>query len=792
MISPRWCKVARDLLEHRSRSVLLLSALVIGVVSVGTVLNSFAILDREIDRNYRETQPASATVHLERVDEALLTDLRHSPLINAVEPRGIVMGRLELAPNEWISIRLFVIENFASRRAHVFSPEAGIFAPAIDQILIERSALTMTRRAIGESVVVKLPGGPRRTLEIAGTVHDAGQAPAWMEGQVHGYVTPDTARELGAKAVFNRIYLMGSENPSDRPSNLRMANAAHDILSRHDVEVSRIEVPVQGRHPHYDQMQSFKFLLKAFAALASLLSGLLVATVISAHMTEQRSQIAIMKALGAQPVQIAGIYVAMIGVLGVLAALVAMPLARLAAWAYTDWAMATLNFTIASYSVDVWVNLAQLAASILLPTLASMWPILKASRESVWETLQAQDIESPGWNGLTRVFGFLQQFSLPALFVVRNGVRRPGRSLASVVTLAVGGAVFTAALNVREGWFATVDEGASARNYDLVLRLDRPYQRSDLRATMASVSAVEEMALWETAIGGKRARHNRPGSDVSLLGVPVSSSLLRFPVIEGRWLQPGDRNALVVTNRLLRQRPELHVGSEISLPVDGNDQMWHVVGVVRDMISSGAYANLDTVSSLTGSQEVAQVVAVRRKPMTGESQSTFVRQVEAAFADVDIEIASAIRTDAIYQSLIDHVEILVNLLMLIAVSVALVGGLGLMSAIRLNTLERTREIGVLRAIGAGHGKVLWIVCGEGLVLGVFSWVIAILASLPLTQIIGRLSGEIFIGAPIAVVSSFTVFFSWGALILVITFAASYPPARRAVHWPVRRSLSYVG
>ena len=57
-----------------------------------------------------------------------------------------------------------------------------------------------------------------------------------------------------------------------------------------------------------------------------------------------------------------------------------------------------------------------------------------------------------------------------------------------------------------------------------------------------------------------------------------------------------------------------------------------------------------------------------------------------------------------------------------------VGGMGLASTMSLAVLERTREIGVMRAIGAPHRSILIMILMEGLVIAVLGW----LASLPLS------------------------------------------------------------
>src|SRR4029450_1742485 len=80
-------------------------------------------------------------------------------------------------------------------------------------------------------------------------------------------------------------------------------------------------------------------------------------------------------------------------------------------------------------------------------------------------------------------------------------------------------------------------------------------------------------------------------------------------------------------------------------------------------------------------------------------------------------------------------DVLVYFMLGMAVMIAIVGGVGLMGTMSINVLERTREIGVMRAIGASNGDIQGIVIVEGLVIGFISWSLSIFLAIPIT---GRL------------------------------------------------------
>ena len=277
-------KIVRDLWQNKGRSLLVILAIAIGTLGVGSILTATVILTREINRNYLDTHPASVVFYGDRFDEGLVAEISSWPEVAAVEPRSRITGRFQVAPNEWKLIYLFVIEDFDELRVNTFYPEAGEWTPAPDEILLERSAAVVFEREVGETAVIKTPNGTAQTLTISGLVHDPGQAPAWMEGFGYGYITPAGLARLGEEPAFTQLRIVAAENVNDREAMRQLANTWQGRLDSLGVAIDRTEVPVPGEHPHNSQMQTLLFLLESFGILALILSGVLVATLISALM----------------------------------------------------------------------------------------------------------------------------------------------------------------------------------------------------------------------------------------------------------------------------------------------------------------------------------------------------------------------------------------------------------------------------------------------------------------------------------------------------------------------------
>ena len=108
------------------------------------------------------------------------------------------------------------------------------------------------------------------------------------------------------------------------------------------------------------------------------------------------------------------------------------------------------------------------------------------------------------------------------------------------------------------------------------------------------------------------------------------------------------------------------------------------------------------------------------------------KQLQAIYAEHGIPIGSSLLGAEQIQDTKTTFDIFIYFFLVMAVLIALIGGLGLMSTMSINVLERTREIGVMRAIGASNGNIQSIVIVEGMVIGLISWIISLALSVPLT------------------------------------------------------------
>ena len=283
------------------------------------------------------------------------------------------------------------------------------------------------------------------------------------------------------------------------------------------------------------------------------------------------------------------------------------------------------------------------------------------------------------------------------------------------------------------------------------------------------------------------------GTQILFVAPPSTSTLIQPIITSGRWLTSGDENAIVIGNHLINVFPDLKVGDWLTIKIDDKETKWHIVGIysITGNVSPPLlYVNYEYLSRIIG--QPGQVYSLRVLTTQHDllTQKRVNDQLQATFTAHGIQITSTQLGADFIQDQKAQTDILVYFMLFMAALIAIVGGLGLMGTMSINVLERTREIGVMRAIGASNGDIQSIVIVEGLVIGLISWAISIFISIPITNVLTYGVGMAIMTSPMPAVYGVSGIIAWLVFTLILATIASALPARRASKLTVKDTLAY--
>jgi putative ABC transport system permease protein len=794
MNRPLLHKIVRDLWSNRARTALVLLSLTIGMFAVAVVVDSYAILLREMNANYLRTDPSAAVLWISPLDEEVLGRVRNMPEVSAADLRSTIRGRIRTGENEWKTIFLFVFRDFQSIPLDRIFTESGAWPPADGEVWIERAAVRMFSAQLGDEVDITIPGGNGGPLAYAGTVHAPGLPPAWMEGVLYGFITPGSLEQLGGDTVFQELHLTFTDTGLDQEGVRREAGRIAAEMRSEGRTVSRIEVPEPGKHPHANQMSTLLFLLEAFGLLALVLGSVLAANMVSAMMAREIRQIGVLKTLGAGPGQVAVLYLATVGVLGVLALLAALPAGYGAARAYVGFGTEMLNFDVFRNDVPLPYWLLQIALGAFFPLLMAALPVLRGSRIPVREAIADYGVGGRefGRDGFERLLARGKALPRLVLLAVRNTFRRRTRSLLTVLTLAAAGSSFITAMTVLTSMDKSVEAKFRAIRYDVMFIFNRSYPVEQLQSAFSVFPGLRKAEYW----GGSQAAVVRPdgsaGNSFMVVAPAEDTELVdQIPVVEGRWLLPGDQNALVVNQGVVADNPGVKLGATVTLRTQGIDSEWTVVGIAWEMMSGAtAYADRDHLNEVTGLDGSALILVGQAAQRNEAEVAALTRSLELRMENDSFDVASSTRLTDLRSAIENHLLILATFLLMMSVLVLIVGGLGLASTLSINVLERRREIGVLRGIGASGRDVTVLITAEGMMLGLVSWILAVAAAGPIGRWITWNFGMMFFNVPLEFSYSLLGMAVWLGLVILFAAGASLIPAFDASRSPVQEALAY--
>lgn len=796
-------KIWRDLWENKGRTLRVVMIIAIGTFAVGAIIGGKEFMTQDLTYTWESSAPASIGMAVTpAVDEETINTLAHLPGIERVEgwfQKSIQWRRNPNAP--WEPALLLAIDDYQDQSLRKIFKDNGDW-PARKLMGVQRGY----QLNVSDQVDLKINNGredKEYSIQLNGQLYSPAQPPAAFMPLPTFFTTRERFQQLTGEANFSLILATIPDYTDAR------AETAADLL-QYELEKQSIEVdpamPKPGgffertANPHrfisQDVLDGVFLILSTLAVTSVILGLFLVYNTINAIISQQVSQIGVMKAIGAKFHQILWVYLSVVVVYALLALLIAVPLGALTAYGLRLALINRINMIPGPFEVSTTAVLVQAGVALFSPLLIAIVPIFSGASITVREAISTYGLGgAAGW--LERLLARTQFLPRLAALTINNTFRNKKRALLTEITLVGAGVIFMMVMHTQASLIYTYNDVLTTIfKANVLLDLEKEARLREVEEIVLSQPGVKAVEIWSIGQGSIRPLGRPEANDdqkANLRGLPLPSISYNPQLRAGRWLQPGEHYA-VVLNQELAEQVGVGVGDWVTIDIPlTRESNWQVVGLLFEPLDQQAiYAPRDTLLRELRQVGRGSAIKVQTVATDAASEATIATDLRQRLEALGYEVQVS-REDTAHRMTserLDRLSILVFLLTGMALLIAAVGAVALSGTLSINVLERTREIGVMRAIGASALVIGGQFIGEGLILGWLSWLIAWPFSIPAGQVVVHtLSG--LLNTELVYRQSAGGVFYWLIIISVLAVVASWFPANKAAQTSVRESLAYI-
>ncbi len=796
-----WHKVWFDLWHNKTRTLLAVLSIAAGVFAVGSMFGMADLMLTTMDRSHQSVKPPHINVRLAAyVDRDTLMNLSSIPGVEGVEPVNEISVVYKLDPSgPWRQGIVHMRGDWQNQQYELVQLRQGAWPSSKDDLGVERMAALYDHLGIGDPVTFKI-GSQERTLTITSLIRHPFVPPPMFQDLSFFFLSGAGLKRFGVpEGTFNEVYVRVTPYSPDHAKEV--ATAIKDKLAKQGISVASFGYQDPNRHWGRSFMDGFVLVLEMLAVISVIVSAVLVYNTLSNLITQQTNQIGILKAIGARRSTIVGVYTVSAFVYGALALIIGLPLSAFVAFGISQYFLNLFNIDFNQFKVSTLAVEYTALSALAAPVLAGLPPILQGAGITVREAIASYGLG--GRYGSSRFDRAVDRIgarwlSSPYATALGNMFRRKGRLFLTELVLVTAGSAFLMVMSLNSSIDLTLDNIFARNKYDTIIQFTGNQRAEHVEALSSSVAGADqsELHLIQPAsmyVAGQLVKEAGVGSSIE--GIPAGSDFLRPLMIAGRWFLPGDGRVVVLT-RDVAQKNKVSVGDLVTLDLGalGTDT-WQVVGLYDPIFASTfsadtIYAPQDALYKATKKYGQGTILYVRTSSHAATFTADVTTQLKNLFDDRGMKVVLS-QTQSQLRSLNSfQFGMVVSMMLGLSVIVALVGGIALMGSLSIGVIERTKEIGVMRAVGARSRTILGVFIMEGLLQGLLSWLIALPISLIASPALAAALGKAMFGATLDYRYNWSALLIWLLIILVVSTIASIVPANRATQISVRDSLAY--
>lgn len=796
----RFRKVLRDLLKNKSKSILIILTLFIGMLSVGVVVMINTVFVPDVYNEYFKAIPKDASIKCSSgYDNALLNEIEMIEGVEAASGANRVTVRL-LLDNGTLNADFIAIDGTNRINKLRRSDDSDILPElGTNEVFFDRAAIADIGKKVGDNISVLYKGQTFEFL-IKDTVYDATAEPYMLEGDVISFVNLDTFGILTNDNHFNEVNITVEGDNSYKEYNLEVARRVADFMELNGLEIDEIYVPNPGDFYASEILEAVTIILLLLGSMSVLLGVALIINSINNLMLQQTKYIGIMKAIGGRSHQLILMYMSFTIILGIIAFILALPLSALLGYQVSKLLAHMFNMSLSGFRIPPQLLLSLIISALLIPLLASIIPIIKSSKKSVYSALNNHFEQTARKTASLRNKRPNRFYHIPSLIRIslRNNLRNRVRVVLTIATLALSGSIILTVINLNHGFSNGVEEIKSYYVIDGTIILNSYEDAKQMEDIIKDVEGVKHVEGWSFAVSSFIESNGKSSRKVKLLGPKPDSNIFNWSVVNkkliaGRLIQSDDTNAVIITNHLLSSYPDITIGDVISIKVNNINRNFNVVGIMN-MAGQPAdpvlLANYSYLNSLLQGKDQVLEICISTYEQTESYEKEVLTKIEAELSNNGITILETLPGADLLEKFQTPINVIVALLMFLAIMLSFVGTIGQSATLNLNVIERLKELGIMRSLGASNRMLNLTITIESLILGTIAWMFAVILSLPLTIIANYMLGNLLFTTPLDFRVSILGLIIWLILSLVSSCLACIMPCRRLNRMVTSEVLAY--
>src|SRR5512132_324698 len=783
-------KSITDLTRRKARAFFTVLTLAIAVASIG-IFAVPSLLQQAMDRKIASTRLADLTVTMSPLvmSDAQLRAVARVPNVTAVQPKSVFSTRIYIGDRRQKAV-IIAVPDYARQNTDVIAVKSGAAPSTGGTVLSDTQNAPKSKFAGGAGAPVRVIGGEGKvqTLRVSGKGQYLGGGQIVADGgYAVFYTTPKTLASLSGTAGYTMLAMRLQD--TSRPAAERTAAAVENALGSVKGFAGFADYPeirTPGDYPGKELFGQVTTIMTMITVLALLSALVLLSNTMTTLIGEQTQEIAAMKAIGATRRQIKRIYRRTALLLGALGALLGAGLGIALANLVVSFFGSRFYGISAGFHVDGTMLAISLVVGLVGPALAAMPAIRRASRLSLAEALSATGSAVGGRGALDRGLRHMSFLPRSAQIGLRGSARRKRRTLATAIQVGLAVGILLGALslgkavaNMSTDFFGIVHYDIWAQTY-----ASKPFDAT-AQKTIRSIRGVRaaQPVLTNTA--------RVAGTDAQLFGLP-ERPMYTADLVAGSWYSDAQARSgarVAVVARAIADKAHVGVGGRIRVKTAAGAVTLRVVGINTNAAGPGmVLLPLGTLQSALRSPGEINNYWISSSTQDHSAIDRITARVEDKLAasgnQATTEERYVQKRDAIARNGGLTMSVIVLGLLIVAISLV-----GLVNAITMSVIERTREIGMLRCVGARAKDVRRIFTVEGPAVELLGWMIGVALGwamghglVSLTASLVKIDlGFVFPAANVAITLVGTV---------VLTLLVLLGPVRRAIRLKPGDALRY--